>query len=83
MFANKPCPLCGAESRGFSPAWFRRQRQRNGFTLREVARGMGISLQYLCDLEHERRDWNRTLADLFKTSVSALQAQRRVTEKAS
>ena len=45
-------------------------RKENGLTLREMSAKMGISISYLCDLEHGRKSWNKRLMISFIKGIS-------------
>lgn len=61
-----PCKHC--RGRGYIE-WhggdLRRTRQLHGLSLREVARRMGLSPAYLCDVELNRRRGTKTIRDFY------------------
>lgn len=48
----------------------RKERRRAGISLRNVARNMGVSAAYVCDLEHGRRNWSQKLRASFLEAIS-------------
>lgn len=55
------CGRCGGSGKVVSQAWIgsavAAQRRKAGLTLREVAGRLAVSIGYLSDLEHGRRQW--------------------------
>lgn len=49
---------------------------RGKFSLTEVARGMGITVSYLCLLERGYRNWSQDLLASFEDAVKRLQEQK-------
>lgn len=53
------CPRCDGTGRvldiGVHAVLLQQARRDAGVSLREMARGLGISPSYLCDIEHGRR----------------------------
>lgn len=47
------------------------ERVKNGKSQQDMANAMGITAQYLCDLEHGRREWTLTLWRKFTKAVLA------------
>lgn len=47
----------------------RKRRKERGFSLKEVASRMGISMPYLSDLERGNRRWSDNLTDLFENAI--------------
>lgn len=54
-YIGRACPVCGSTRRVTNGAWLRRRREVSGLTLREMARRLGFSPAYLCDVEKNRR----------------------------
>lgn len=54
-FTDKPCSTCGTPKAVVSGAWLRWRRREAGLTLREMARRLGYSAPYICDVELSRR----------------------------
>lgn len=46
------------------------RRKAANLTLREVSKQMGITIGYLCDLEHGRRIWSPKLQQSFQEAIS-------------
>ena len=67
-----PCVHCGGA--GYvvrvNPTWLRSTRERAGISLREMARRIGVSAPYVCDVEHGRRavpdSWRAEYAKVIK-----------------
>lgn len=66
-----PCRRCGGkgEHRLVSGAWLRAARERAGLSKRQVAEGMGVSVTYVWDLEHDVRDAPPKLAMRYLEAV--------------
>lgn len=45
------------------------RRMNNDLTLREVSEKMGISIQYLSELERGKKNWSPKLAEAFNKAV--------------
>ena len=54
-FTNEACSRCGAARRVVNGAWLRQQRQAARITLRDMAKRLGFSAPYICDIELNRR----------------------------
>ncbi len=65
------CPQCGGTGEVINFKSLAKLRTESGLTLKQVAAKMGISYQYLCDLEHGRRAWNGALFEAFNRVVNA------------
>lgn len=71
---RKPCPHCG----GTGEVWYderagallRGMRERTGLTAKDVAARLGISPQYLSDLERGRRRWTPALVGAFQDTLA-------------
>jgi predicted transcriptional regulator len=48
----------------------RAARARVGLSLREVARRMGVSAPFLCDLEYGRRNWSSKHAEAWAAALT-------------
>lgn len=55
-FRDEPCSACGTPRAVIDGAWLRDRRMKAGLTLREMARRVGVSAAYLCDIEKNRRN---------------------------
>jgi len=55
-FTHGACPTCGTPRTIINGRWLRHERQRAGLTLREMARRLGFSAPYICDVELNRRN---------------------------
>jgi hypothetical protein len=73
----KECPKCHGTGKVRDDAELGKQmqdkRKAAGFTLKHVAEGMGVSIGYLCDLEHGRRLWSAKLQESF---INATQGRK-------
>jgi hypothetical protein len=81
---ERVCPECGGRGKVCDPvqvgARMKRERETAEVTGRELARRMGYSAMYLCDLEHGRRGWN---AKLLAAYLDALRpANEKLTQDA-
>jgi transcriptional regulator with XRE-family HTH domain len=47
----------------------RKRRKERGFSLKEVAERMGISMPYLSDLERGNRRWSDDLIQVFENAI--------------
>jgi DNA-binding XRE family transcriptional regulator len=65
-FKDQPCPHCGAPKRVVNGEWLRQERKRAGLTLREMARRVGVSAAYLCDIEKNRRNCLPAMRDAYE-----------------
>lgn len=72
---ERVCPQCGGRGKVCDPAQIglrlKREREAAGITGREMARRMGYSAMYVCDLEHGRRDWKAKLIDAYLRALPA------------
>lgn len=48
---------------------FRKMRIAKGLSLREISKLMGLSAQYICDLEHGRRIWSDGLQERYNKAL--------------
>jgi hypothetical protein len=55
-FRPEACPTCGTPHAIIDGAWLAAERHRAGLTIRAVAEVVGVSVAYLCDIEHNRRN---------------------------
>lgn len=69
MTKTHVCPTCGGKGSLPDPAALRVKRIKLRLSLSEVARKMGISTSYLCDLELGRRKWDQPLAKKFTLAL--------------
>lgn len=65
------CPRCNGSGLVAQGSSLRRLREDAGLTLREVARRMGYSAAYVCDIEHGRRGVTGKLASQYKSALKA------------
>jgi predicted transcriptional regulator len=78
---ERVCPQCGGSGTVCDPAQIglrmKTAREAAGISGREMARRMGYSAMYVCDLEHGRRDWKAKLIESYVRALPANdQAQR-------
>lgn len=66
---QKQCDKCGGTGQLLDPIRLKRQRRRAELSQRTMAKRMGITASYLCDLEHGRRDWNAQLDERFRAAL--------------
>lgn len=64
------CPHCGGTGQKIDHQKLARLRHQSRCTLKEIASKMGISLQYLSDMERGRRNWSPNLYKKFMEVVS-------------
>ena len=67
---KQTCPHCGGTGEKIDFKEIAGRRNEKGLTLREVSAKMGISLQYLSDLEHGRRNWDAELLNAFNKALA-------------
>jgi predicted transcriptional regulator len=71
--AGKVCPRCNGTGRltddKATGARMRAMREGRGLSGREVARRMGFSAAYVCDLELGRRIWSTKVIELYLTAI--------------
>jgi hypothetical protein len=63
------CRKCGGTGVRIDAEQLRFRRLRKGIPLELAAQSMNITPSYLCDLEHERRDWNADLLARFEKAL--------------
>lgn len=72
------CPQCGGRGKVYEQAQIgarlKHERELSGITGSEIARRMGYSPMYLCDLEHGRRDWKVNLIEAYLDALSQASA---------
>lgn len=77
---ERVCPECGGRGKVCDPvqigARLKREREAADVTGRELARRMGYSAMYLCDLEHGRRGWNAKLLAAYLDALRPANAER-------
>lgn len=70
----KDCPRCKGTGKVRDEAklggQMQERRKAANLTLREVSKQMGITIGYLCDLEHGRRIWSPKLQQSFQEAIS-------------
>lgn len=64
------CPRCGGDGVIPKPESLRLQRKKARKGLNDTAKKMGISGQYLCDLERGRRAWSPELVEKFIQAIA-------------
>lgn len=69
--ANIKCTHCGGTGLKIDAHALRVRRTDAGCTLLEVSKKMGISIQYLSDLERGKRNWDEELLNAFNKAVPA------------
>lgn len=72
--AGRQCPQCGGSGKVCDPAQIgarmREHREAHKLSAREVARRMGFSAMYVCDLEHGRRGWSADLIEKYQEALA-------------
>lgn len=63
------CPKCGGTGKLIASIEARNMRVSRKLTLAKVAKAMGISVQYLSDLETGKRDWDTELEHIFRSAL--------------
>lgn len=67
------CPRCSGEGKVDSDketgTFFRFLRLKKGLLQKDVAAKMGVSPQFVCDLERGRRIWNTAARDSYKKAL--------------
>lgn len=80
MIKTVRCKRCRGTGREFDLASVGEQmarfRKRAGLSGREMARRLGISAMYLCDLERGRRQWNREFLTNYKKCLRNLPVEK-------
>lgn len=71
-FSDQPCPRCGSPERVINPKWLRAVRLAAGLTLRAMATRSHVSVPYLCDIEHGRRNCLPKMAANYETFAGFL-----------
>lgn len=68
--AERPCRRCGGSGVEVDPVETGREmralREAAGLSLREMARRMGYSVQYISDLERGQREWRAALMQPYR-----------------
>ena len=54
----------------------REHRKAAGFSLRAVAKQIGVTAPYICDLENGHRAWNRAFLDRYFRAITELKVAR-------
>lgn len=67
--AKTNCPACGGTGLKIDGKEMSLRRLEKHLTQTEVAKKMGISLQYLSDLENNKRNWSPLLVANFNKAV--------------
>jgi len=66
---NTICKFCLQIRKVVDGKELRVLRKKSGLSLREVARRVGISASYLCDIEHNKRLSPRGLVNFWKREI--------------
>lgn len=69
LMAITKCPACGGTGEKIDGAEMSAKRTAKDLTLKEVSEKMGISIQYLSDLEKNKRNWSPALVAQFNKAV--------------
>jgi len=69
-FKQQPCPHCGTPQSVINGQWLRDVRKAAGLTLREMAKRVGVSPAYICDIEHNRRNCLPAMRDAYENLTS-------------
>lgn len=64
---KKICQECNGTGKvwNVTPEWLREQRQANNLSLKDVAKSVGFSTAYICDIEFGRRTCPDAVRDFF------------------
>jgi hypothetical protein len=65
-FMDEPCVACGTPQKVVNGRWLRLEREIAGMTLREMARHLGYSAAYICDVEHGRRHCSPRIREAYE-----------------
>jgi predicted transcriptional regulator len=80
-FGERPCPKCGGHGKVFDDRVqgfiLRMEREAQGVTQKGLASQMGVSPQYLCDLEQGRREWNAALIEKYREGLKGMEKVQR------
>ncbi len=72
---TKTCHCCGGNGKEFDHVSvgeeMKRRRKATGKSQSEVAKIMGVSDPYICDLELGRRNWRQELIDGFLEAIDS------------
>lgn len=55
-FTEEPCPTCGSPRSIINPKWLRTAREAANVAQSDLAKRLGYSAPYLCDIELGRRN---------------------------
>jgi predicted transcriptional regulator len=69
-FKDQPCSQCGSPRSVINGDWLREARKAAGLTLREMARRVGVSAPYICDIERNRRNCLPAMRDAYECLTS-------------
>lgn len=76
MAETRVCPQCGGSGKVMDDkkvgAFMREIRKKAGVSSRAVARQLGLSAAYVCDLELGRRGWNAEKRRQYRDAVEVL-----------
>lgn len=67
--AIEKCPQCGGTGVKVDATAMAARRTAADLTLKQVSEKMGISIQYLSDLERGKRNWSPFLVAAFNKAV--------------
>jgi predicted transcriptional regulator len=48
----------------------RKERRKQGKTLREIGAFLEVGVSYICDLEHGRKTWNENLVKRYESALN-------------
>jgi hypothetical protein len=65
-FVSEPCRSCGTPQSVINGAWLRARRKAAQLTLREMARRLGFSAPYICDIELNRRHCSQVVRAAYE-----------------
>lgn len=70
---GRPCPRCNGtgtipDDRAMGAA-MRQRREAAGLSLYDLAKKLGLSASYLCDLELGRRQWSGTNIERYEEAL--------------
>lgn len=71
-----PCPECKGQGTVTNPVWYgqkmRNARRKAGLSLRQMARAIGLSAGYLCDMEKGKRPFPATASEPFLSQCAKI-----------
>jgi len=66
---QKVCSTCGGSGFQIDPILLKFRRQAQHLSITECAKRMGVSIAYVCELEHGRKRWNSELLAKFNQAL--------------